>query len=283
MAANELLRDPQTLREPLVMFPAASGERAAGHSEEAAFLFLAARLRTSRQILFEKGDRPQLASVMIGLVGPLVMPVLESDPPLARRVVARLIEWDRATPDPFRDRPEAKGGDAATKLADIDAALTRLGDQFPDDPSRVAKARIANQQVELEITSKLAKTCGPGTLDSTEVQAAIQHITSQAESFAKMHPFVVAKAGGTVRSVSVGSYKAGGPSRLPSRITVTVSPETGRGFFAEVDAQIAITSNRKLGAVSMSIACVTSLSIGSRDGTWNDVCQGDSNAVKPSP
>ncbi len=78
-----------------MLFHAASGERAAGRKEEAAFLFLAARLRTSRQILFENGDRP-LLTIMMMTVGPLVMPVLEADPELARRVVKRVIGSTRS-------------------------------------------------------------------------------------------------------------------------------------------------------------------------------------------
>ena len=107
-AVGELLRDPKTPQEPLMLFHAAAGERMAGRKEEAAFLYLAARLRTARQILFESGDRPQLMAIMNMAVGPLVMPALEADAELARRVVRRVIEWDRSTPDPFRDRQEAK-------------------------------------------------------------------------------------------------------------------------------------------------------------------------------
>lgn len=123
-AVDEMLGDPKTLQEPLMLFHAASGERLAGRREEAAFLYLAARLRTSRQILFEKGDRPQLLSIMLMTSGPLVMPILKADPELARRVVKRVIDWDRATPDPFREREAAKSGEIAEKLAAIDAALT---------------------------------------------------------------------------------------------------------------------------------------------------------------
>src|SRR5262249_28002337 len=49
-AVDEILRDPKTLQEPLMLFQAATGARMAGR-KEAAFLYLAARLRTSRQVL----------------------------------------------------------------------------------------------------------------------------------------------------------------------------------------------------------------------------------------
>ena len=279
-AADEMLREPKTLREPLMLFHAASGERVAGRKEEAAFLYLAARLRTSRQILFEKGDRPQLLAIMMMTVGPLIMPVLEADPELARRVVRRVIDWDRSTPDPFRDQEAAKSGEIAGKLAEIDAGLARLPDQIRDDPDRVARARDADEQAERQIKSTHAERCGPGTLDPVDAEAATERIKSQAEGLARTHPFVLGQAGGTVKSVSVGSWKQGA-ARLPSRLTVSVTPATGKAFYAEVDAEVAITPERKLGSVKMSLACLTDLWIGQRDASWKDVCLGDPKAIKP--
>ena len=54
-AVNEVLQDPNTLKEPLMLLRAASSVRIAGDKEEAAFLYLAGRLRVSRQVLFERG------------------------------------------------------------------------------------------------------------------------------------------------------------------------------------------------------------------------------------
>ncbi len=250
-AVDEMLGDPKTLQEPLMLFHAASGERIAGRTEEAAFLYLAARLRTSRQILFEKGDRPQLLSIMLMTVGPLVMPILEADPELARRVVRRVIDWDRATTDPFREPEAAKSGEIAEKLLAIDAGLTRLPDQLRDDPARVAQARQALDESERQIKASYAQRCGPGTLDPADAEAATERIKSAAESLARTHPFVAALAGGEVKSTSVGAYQMG-RGRLPTRLTVSVSPANGKAFYAEVDAESAITPERKLGAVKMS-------------------------------
>lgn len=280
-AVDEMLADPKTLQEPLLLFHAATGERMAGRNEEAAFLFLAARLRTSRQILFEKGDRPQLLSIMLMTSGPLVMPVLEADPELARRVVTRVIDWDRTTPDPFREREAAKSGEMAEKIAAIDAGLARLPEQLRDDPARVARARQALDLSERQIKASYAQRCGPGTLDPADAGAAKERIARAAESLARSHPFVVAQAGGEVKSTSVGSYRMG-RDRLPTRLTVSVSPANGKAFYAEVDAEAAITPERKLGAVKMSLACVTDLWIGQRDAAWKDVCTDDPKARRPS-
>jgi hypothetical protein len=281
-AANEMLRDPKTLGEPLMLFLAAGGERGIGHKEEAAFLYLAARLRSSRQILFEKGDRPQLIAVMQMTVGPLIMPNLVADPESARRVINRVIEWDRSTPDPFRDREEAKSPDIQKKLADIDAGLARLPDQIRDDPTQAAKAREAEEQAERQIKSSYAEHCGPGTLDAMDAETAKKHIKQQAENLAKTHPFILTRANGAIKSVNVGTWKQGGPSRLPNRLTVSVNPVTGKTFYAEIDAETTVTPNRKLGSVKTSLACLTDLWLGQRDASWKDVCRDDPNAIKPN-
>jgi hypothetical protein len=279
-AAEEMLRDPKTLQEPLVLFNAAAGERTAGRKEEAAFLYLIARLRTSRQILFEKGDRPQLLAIMMMTVGPLVMPILEADPELARRVVRRVIEWDRATPDPYRDREDAKSGAMRDKIVEIDAGLARLPDQIRADPTLAAQAREANELADRMVKSTFAERCGPGTLDAVDVEATSERIKTNAEGFAKAHPFVLAQAGGAVKSTSVGASRQGA-SRLPGRMTVGVTPVTGKGFYAEVDAEVTITPGRKLDSVKFSLVCITSLWIGQRDASWKDVCVGDPKAIKP--
>lgn len=279
-AVDEMLGDPKTLQEPLMLFHAASGERMAGRNEEAAFLFLAARLRTSRQILFEKGDRPQLLSIMLMTSGPEVMPILEADPELARRVVKRVIDWDRATPDPFRERETANSGEISDKLAAIDAGLKRLPDQLRDDPARVMRARQALDVSERRIKDSYAQRCGPGTLDPAETETATERIKKAAESLVRSHPFVVKQAYGKVGFVNVGSYRLG-PGNLPERLTVSVDRANGKSFYAEVDAEATITPERKLGAVKLSLACVTDLWVGQRDAFWKDVCVDDPKARKP--
>lgn len=158
-AAQEILRDPKTLEEPLVLFHAALGERMTGRKEEAAFLYLAARLRSSRQSLFEKGERPQLMTIMVSTIGPLVMPAIGSDPEMAARVVSRVIAWDRATPDPFRDRKEAKSPEIQKRLADIDARLSRLPEQFRD-PALAARAQVKSDEADRHVKEMFEKRCG---------------------------------------------------------------------------------------------------------------------------
>lgn len=280
-AIDELLRDPKTLQEPILLFQAASAELLAGRKEEAAFHYLAARLRSARQLLFVQGERAQVFSVMAMTVGPLISPIIESDPDLAKRVVDRVIKWDRATPDPFRDREGAKAPETAAKLAELDSGLARLPDQIRGNPERIAAARAANQQAELQIKSMKSKGCEPGRLDSIDVAAAKARIEREAEALAKSHPSIIARAGGPIRSASVGS-SALGASGLPSRMTVMVSPTNGKMFFAEIDAEVTVTPDRKLGSLKVRLACITDLWVGERDARWRDVCEGDPKAIKPN-
>jgi hypothetical protein len=281
LAANEILRDPKTLQEPLMLFHAASGERMAGRKEEAAFLYLAARLRTSRQILFETGDRSQLLAIMDMSIGPLIIPGLGADAELARRVVRRVIDWDRATPDPFRDRNEAKSGEIAKKIAEIDAGLARVPDQLRDTFAGRAQARQADEEAERQVKAMYAQRCGPGTLDPVHAEATVKRIKEQAELLAKAHPLVLSRASGGVKSVNVGTWKQTAAG-LPERLTVSVAPVTGNLFYAEIDAVAVITPDRRVGSVKFSLACLTDLWIGQRQASWKDVCTDDPNAIKPT-
>jgi hypothetical protein len=279
-AVGELLRGPETLREPLTLFHAALSERTAGRNEEAAFLFLAARLRTSRQILFEQGDRPQLLATMLMTVGPLIMPVLEADPELARRVVRRTIDWDRSTPDPFRDRQDASSGENARKIAEIDDGLRRLPDQIRANTARIAKAREENEKAERQLKNMYAERCGSGILEPVAAEAATTRIQGQAELFAKAHPLVLRRAGGAVKSASVTLSKMEA-TRLPSRLTVYVTPAAGTPFYAEVAAIATVTPDRKLGSVKFSLNCIADVQTAQRQPAGKDVCL-DPNANKPT-
>jgi hypothetical protein len=279
-AVGELLRGPETRREPLLLFHAALSERMAGRNEEAAFLFLAARLRTARQILFERGDRPQLIATMMMTVGPLIMPVLETDPELARRVVSRTIEWDRATPDPFRDRQDASSGENARKIAEIDNGLRRLPDQIRANSARIAEARVDNEKAERQLKKMYAERCGSGILEPVAAEAATTRIQRQAELFAKAHPLVLIRAGGAVKSASVGLSKMEA-NRLPSRLSVYVTPAAGTRFYAEVAAIATVTPDRKLGSVKFSLICIADVQTAQRQPAGKDVCL-DPDANKPT-
>jgi hypothetical protein len=275
---KEILRDPNTFTEPLTLFQAAGAQRFAGREEEAAFLYLAARQRTLRQIVFEKGDRPQLFTIMQMTLAPLILTPLEADPDLARRVVKRTIDWDSTTPDPYRDRKEAKSGKISEEFAEIDAGLARFPDQIKDKPARVAEARAEVSRLRSQSRAEYAQRCGPGTLDSVISEQASRRIKEQAELLVQTHPLVSRRSATAPKSVSVGSLRQGA-NGLPSRLTVTVTPLGEKSFFAEVAAVSTVTPDRKLAGVTLSLLCLTDVSLGNRQGSWKDVCRDDPKAI----
>ncbi len=276
-AIDQVFKDPATLEEPLFLFRAASAELGLGNNEQAAFLYLAARLRTARQILFEKGDRPQLLAVMQMTVGPMIMPIIESDPHLAKRIVGRVVEWDATTQDPFRERPDAKSPPASERLDQLMEGLLRLPQQVAQRTERVAAAKKELEQVSAMVREATARQCSPDKIDAAFADAADRIAKEQVEHFVAQHPLVVARADGLPRftSVAVGSLGEN------TRMTVSVQPAQGKSFYAEVDVKFSVTPDRKLGSVTHSLVCLTDLWIGQRNAAWKDVCNDDLRAIKP--
>jgi hypothetical protein len=214
-------------------------------------------------------------------IGPLILPAIESDSELAHKVVKRVIKWDQSTPDPFRDHDAAKSNETQKRIAELNDALARLPEQISSNPARIAKAHDMDMQAERQVQSMYVERCGPGTLDPVNIETASKRIKSDALSFTKSHPFVLARANETVKAVDIGSWKPG-ISHLPGRITVFVTPASGKAFYAEVDAKVTITADRKLGPIAFNLVCLTDLWIGQRDASWKDVCRNDPNATSPN-
>jgi hypothetical protein len=280
-AASDAMRDPYHIGEPVMLFSAATTLREAGHVEDAAFVFLAARLRVSRQAIVEGGQRAQVMGIVLPAHEDRMLPMIEADPALARRAARRAIEWDRSTPDASRDGPQAKPPDIAARLAELDAALANLADDLAHIPARVAQAAAANRELEMQVKAEYAKRCGPGRLDSAGVEAATRRIHKEAEALVRAHPLVLARAGGAVKSASVGASRRNGGAQLPHRLTVMVTPGSGQStFFAEVDAE-SVVKDRQLASVKTTLACITDLWIGQRRAGWKDVCVDDPKASQP--
>jgi len=135
---DEMLRDPKTLREPpsLMLFAMNMNSVGGVAEEELGFLWFAGRLRSERFVLFEQGDPSKMYQVYLAVEKEKVrlnmLPSLESDPELLQRVVKRVIAWDKATPDPYRDRPEAQTVELKNRLAEIDKSFSRLPKEFAD-------------------------------------------------------------------------------------------------------------------------------------------------------
>ena len=278
-AAGQLLDDPQTLQQPVVLFLAAQGLRVNGDREQAAFFYLLARLRATRQAMVDQGDAAQLVDVMSMTVGPLIMPDLSADPAFASAAIARTLAWDKARPDNFRERALAQGGKAAADIAALEASFRRLPDDIRAKVSP-EEAVAAQKRAEKQIGAMKAAQCRPDTVDASNAAAAVDRIREDALRMVATHPLVLRRAGGAVRSMSVAAMSHR-QNALPDRLTVTVDGAAGARFYAEVNVATSVSAERKLTSVTASLACVTGQWLGQRDAV-KDVCTSDPAAERPA-
>jgi hypothetical protein len=278
-AADALLDDPDTLRQPVVLFHAAMAERAAGRPERAVFFHLAGRLRGTRQALVEGGDAYQAIDAMVMSVGPFIMPLLGTDPDLGRKAMHRVLEWDKATPDPYRDRLPQATDDVKARLAKFEAGFAQLPETIAKGAGDGSQPRRADARMEELVQADRARRCGPGTIDAAAAPAAVARIDEEVERLVTTHALVLERAGGAVGRVAIAS-RASRQYELPHRYTVSIAPPGGKTFYAEVDVKSTVGADRRLGEVRPVLACLTDLWIGQRE-AFKDVCSSDPQAIRP--
>lgn len=100
-AADEIVKSPESLKEPLEVFGPALVLFQHGRKDDAVFWFYAAQLRTRQQLVFEKGDRGQLLAMMMGMVGQPVNNYAFQDTKRLERTLDRVLQWDGTAPNPF--------------------------------------------------------------------------------------------------------------------------------------------------------------------------------------
>lgn len=275
-AIDSALRDPAMPSYPVVLFQLAQAARGTGDKEQAAFLYLAARLRSARQLALEPGEIGVAMGAMQTMVAPLVMPALTADPAFTRRVVNRLQAWDKATPDPFRERAAGAGADAQAKMAQLEADVTtglgRLLEQVDGDAAMRAKSAKADADVDRQLTEEHARRCAPGAVSVATVRTRIE---AEAHRVAAEHPLVRKYATGGVRSVTTAATEVR-RGELPTRMSLTVTPVQGRPFYAEV--LIEATGSGE--AVNATLLCLTNQWLGQRQ-ALRDVCASDPQAILP--
>ena len=107
-AAEEIIKNPTTLKEPLELFKPALTFYLHGKKDEAVFWFHAAQLRVKYQLAFEKGDIGQLLQIMRMTIGPPILNYAFQNTSNLDRILDRVLEWDKKTPNPFRDRTRSE-------------------------------------------------------------------------------------------------------------------------------------------------------------------------------
>ncbi len=157
-AAEEIIRAPETLKEPLELFSPAAILFQQGKKDEAVFWFYAAQLRTRYQLIFEKGDRGQLLMIMMMTIGVPINNYAFQDTANFLRILDRVLEWDRATPNPFRDQPRSDLVDQ--QVAKIYSGLTDLKAKLIAEKADIeGKARQAAPGIEQTYNLKGNRSC----------------------------------------------------------------------------------------------------------------------------
>ena len=261
-AAKEILSAPRALKEPLELFGPAFILFQNGEQDEAVFWFYAAQLRVRYQLAFEKGDRGQLLSIMLMTIGPLINNYVFQDIHKLDRVIDRVLEWDKTTPNPFSEKSHS--ADVEAHLEKVYSGIRELKAKLVTEKDDIEqKAKAAAPQFEQMARQSKTHPCQPGEPDPAFANRTIKTEKKSVAEFAKRHPDVLRESG-TIKYAVVLSYKQDGKSALPIRYTVSINGSTKR-VYAEIDV------SRSGDRSSFVLACVTHLWIGQRD-PFKDVC-----------
>lgn len=261
-AAEEIVNNPDTLKEPLQLFSPAAVLFQHGKKDEAVFWFYAAQLRVRYQLAFEKGDRGQLLSVMLMTVGPLINNYAFQDVSNLKRILDRVLEWDKKTPNPFREKTRSEN--IEKQIDQVYAGLRDLKAKLSaerDDLER--KARLAAPEIERTYAQTGNLLCRKDQLDPAYAAQATQKEWSLVTDFVKNNKDVIREAGG-IKATYPESSTTKQTEVMPSRYIVSVNGS--KNIFAVVDV------SRSSGDAKFTLACVSHLSMGQRDSS-KDVCK----------
>lgn len=157
-AAESLLGDPASLKEPLDLFTPAAVLFIHGRKDDAVFWFYAAQLRSRYQLVFETGNRPELLAAMLRSTGPAINNYAYQDVDKLIRTLDRVFAWDEVTPNPLRYKNvSAESAEAVDQVYEGFRALqAKLGVQ-KDEVERLA--REAAPTIEQAYAEAKAKRC----------------------------------------------------------------------------------------------------------------------------
>ena len=158
-AAEEIVAKRSTLREPLRLFPAALALFLHDRKDEAVFWFYAAQLRTRYQLVFERDDRGQLLAVMMTTTGTLINSYAFQNVANLSRIMDRVLEWDRNTWNPFRERAITEADNE--KIEQIYSGFRALQERLVAEKDDLEhKARMTARHLQ-RMSADRAKHCRP--------------------------------------------------------------------------------------------------------------------------
>lgn len=193
-AAEEIVNKPDTLKEPLQLFSPAAVLFQHGKKDEAVFWFYAAQLRVRYQLAFENGDRGQLLSVMVMTVGPRINNHAFQDVANLNRILDRVLEWDKKTPNPYREK--TKPENIQKQIDQVYAGLRDLKAKLSAERADLErKARLAAPEIERTYARGGNLLCRKDQLDPAYAAQATQKEWSLVTDFVKNNKDVIRQAG----------------------------------------------------------------------------------------
>jgi len=259
-AAEEILGNPGSLKEPLGMFPPAAALFRHGKKDDAVFWFYAAQLRTRYQLVFEKGDRGQLLAAMMMTTGVQINNYAFQDVEKLSRVFEQVLEWDKKTPNPFSNKPGTPDTDKA--IEQIYSGFHKLKQKIIAEKADLEnQARAAATMIGQAYSKQESYLCGKGKIDPADANQIIENEWRLIIEFVKANADVI-KEVGSIKGVGRESYVRKSGEVVPSRYIASVGGD--RSVYAVIDVS-------RSGDVAFSLACLTHRSLGQRD-PFKDIC-----------
>lgn len=256
-AAGEIVNSTTSLKEPMSLFLSAISMFQHGKKDEAVFWFYASQLRVRYQLVFEKGDRGQLLTIMLMTMGPTINNYAFQDISNLNRILDKVVEWDKQTPNPFRGKPRTPEMDKQIEqiyigMSDFKIKLTK---EKTDLEEKAKKAAPAIEHAFTEGNKRNAAICRKGIFDSTY----FANTSSNEEFLIKgfIEDFVISSPEAIVESklinrVQIESKNINNDSVFPYRY-ITSLDGGSKKLFAVVNVA------RQVDSAKFTLACITSI------------------------
>lgn len=262
-AAEEILRNPESLKEPLELFAPAAVLFQRGKKDKGIFWFYAAQLRTRYQLVFEKGDRGQLLSIMLMTVGAPINNYAFQNTSNFRRILDQVLEWDKTTPNPYREKPRSEI--AEQQIAEIYGGLRDLQAKLSAEQSDIeANARRAAPEIERMFAAGDNPQCRAGQVDPANAAQEIIKEKVLVKAYVENNPEVIRDAG-EIKSTWFDRVTTMGTDTMPFQYEMGVMSAAGKESHAIVDV------SRSGADVKFKLVCIARLRWVSRD-TAKDPC-----------
>lgn len=246
-AAEEMVRDPAIINEPLELFGPATALFQNGKKDEGVFWFYAGQLRVRQQIVVDNGDRGQLLSVMLMTVGVPINNYAFQDTSNLNKILDRVLEWDKKTENPFRVEAEQKNlGEKIDQIYDGYQALkVKL---ITEKSTLETAARSAESRIEQTYSKMNRERCHEGQSDPAYDRLTMKEEEKLAMDYVLNNEQLIKLTKGKIETYPAASIVYP-DNKNKGRYEFTLVGPTN--YFAIVDV------NRGSGKPVFNLSCVT--------------------------